>query len=314
MKGIKVSYYGATDVGRRRKNNEDTLIARKIWDSRHILLAAIDGMGGEDGGEIAADIAEKSMIKYLEENREGTMTDLIKEAMVYANNEIIEYKLREHRLERMGCVATAGILDVADATLSIAHVGDSRLYRYSGNQLEKLTHDHSLVGYQEEQGLLTEKQAMKHPMRSVIERCLGYQMHEPTDKNFVESAVFPLEVGEKFLFCSDGVCDMLTSAQISECLASAPTPEEASRNIINAANKAGGKDNITAVVAYVAQSEGEAESGNDESSEIGELRKEDREEELPFKPPRKGWMRRNWWVLLIFGLLIAFGIVIACFT
>lgn len=251
MSSFQISFFGATDIGRVQTNNEDTFIAQYIWDERHILLAAIDGMGGEDGGEIAAEIAKQSIIKYLTEFQNDTVLNLIKCAVADANNEIIRQKEVQPQYRRMGCVATAGIIDLDEETLSIAHVGDSRLYRYSNGELSKLTHDHSLVGYQEEQGILSEEQAMRHPRRSVIERCLGSDNHLADDKSFIEAGVFPLIKGEAFLFCSDGLCDVLTSAQISDCLKSESSPEEECRNLINRANEAGGKDNITVVLAHV---------------------------------------------------------------
>lgn len=251
MSTIRISFFGATDIGKVRTNNEDTFIAQQIWDDHHFLLVAIDGMGGEEGGEIAADIAKKSIIKYLTDFRNDTDLNLIKRAITDANNEIIRQKEVMPKYRRMGCVATAGIINVDSGTLSIAHVGDSRLYRYTNGELSKLTHDHSLVGYQEEQGVLTEEQAMKHPRRSVIERCLGYENHYAEDNSFIEAGVFPLVDGEKFIFCSDGLCDMLMSNQIAECMSSGVSPEDECYDLINKANEAGGKDNITVVIAHV---------------------------------------------------------------
>lgn len=253
MSDLQISYFGATDAGRIRSNNEDVFIAQTIWDERHFLLAAIDGMGGEEGGEIAAEIAKESIIKYLSEFQNDKVLNLIKRAVADANNEIIRQKEVHPQYRRMGCVATAGIIDLDAQTLSIAHVGDSRLYRYSNGELSKLTHDHSLVGYQEEQGILTEEQAMKHPRRSVIERCLGNDNHLADDKSFIEASVFPLINGETFIFCSDGLCDVLTSTQIAECIQPNRTPEDECKVLIDKANEAGGKDNITVVIAQVSE-------------------------------------------------------------
>lgn len=262
MACFQVSFSGATDIGRVRTNNEDTYIAQYIWDDRHILLAAIDGMGGEEGGEIAAEIAKDSIIKYISDFQNDTVLNLIKCAIADANNQILRYKEVQPQYRRMGCVATAGIIDLDEETLSIAHVGDSRLYRFSDGELSKLTHDHSLVGYQEEQGILTEEQAMKHPRRSVIERCLGSENHLADDKSFIEAGVFPLIKGEKFLFCSDGLSDVLTSAQISECLKPKSSPKDECLKLIERSNEAGGKDNITVVMAHVVESEELGETNN----------------------------------------------------
>lgn len=268
MNELKVLFHGQTDIGKKRENNEDTFIAEYIWDKRHILLVVIDGMGGEEGGEIAANIARNTIIKYLKEFQDDTVLNLIKRAVADANNEIIRQKEVQPQLNRMGCVATAGIIDLDEETLSIAHVGDTRLYRYSGGELTKLTHDHSLVGYQEEQGVLTEEQAMKHPRRSVIERCLGSDRHLADDKYFIEGSIFPLISGEIFLFCSDGLCDMLLSKEILDTLLKDETPETECSELIEKANQKGGKDNITVVIAQVVQCEGERKVSHTLKDEI----------------------------------------------
>ena len=248
---MQITFFGATDVGRKRANNEDTFIAQNIWDDEHVLLVAIDGMGGEDGGEIAAETARRAIVEYLSNVVDDSPLNLIKAAMAEANNAIVRDKEQQPRYQRMGCVATAGIFDLKGQTLSIAHVGDSRLYRFSHDTLTKLTHDHSLVGYQEEQGILTEEQAMNHPRRSVIERCLGAELHQPDDKHFIEAGIFPLTPGETYLFCSDGLCDVLTSAEISTCLGQGQSAKTECKRLIDAANEAGGKDNITVVIAHI---------------------------------------------------------------
>lgn len=298
MSTFQVSFFGATDIGRVRTNNEDTFIAQYIWDDRHILLAAIDGMGGEEGGEIAADIAKKSIIKYLSDFQNDTVLNLIKCALADANNEIIRYKEVQPQYRRMGCVATAGIIDLDEETLSIAHVGDSRLYRFSEGGLSKLTHDHSLVGYQEEQGILTEEQAMKHPRRSVIERCLGSENHLADDKSFIEAGVFPLISGEKFLFCSDGLCDVLTSAQISECLKYESSPEDECLKLIERTNEAGGKDNITVVMAHIIESEQVEEANN----------KDEDNNEVPSQTETIKNKHKRKWLYIMFVLLVVCNI------
>lgn len=300
MASFQVSFFGATDIGRVRTNNEDAFIAQYIWDDRHILLTAIDGMGGEEGGEIAAEIAKDTIIKYLNDFQNDTVLNLIKYAVADANNEILRYKEVHTQYRRMGCVATAGIIDLDEETLSIAHVGDSRLYRFSDGELSKLTHDHSLVGYQEEQGILTEEQAMKHPRRSVIERCLGSENHLADDKSFIEAGVFPLIKGEKFLFCSDGLCDVLTSVQISDCLKSESSPEDECLKLIERTNDAGGKDNITVVIAHIVESE-EVEETNNSYNSSDEHSNSEAAKDEPSQTIAKENKRK--WLYIIFFLL-----------
>lgn len=315
MPEFEVSFHGATDVGRKRDNNEDTFIARYIWDDNHILLVAIDGMGGEEGGEVAAEIAEKAIARYLDENREDSNSNLIRNAVARANDEIIAEKETNSRLRKMGCVATAGLMDLEEGTLSIAHVGDSRLYRLSGGVLEKLTHDHSMVGYQEEQGLISEEEAMHHPMRSVIDRCLGYDEHSPEDKHFIDTSIFPLVDGEAFLFCSDGLCDMLRSAEISEILGEDASTEQKCDDLIKAANEAGGKDNVTVVVAEVKSKEKptviyDPNNSSEEPSVITDNMGQT-EDSLPLNQKKK-WSTSAW-VLFILDIVLVVAICIIAY-
>lgn len=310
MSSFQVSFFGATDIGRVRTNNEDTFIAQYIWDERHILLAAIDGMGGEEGGEIAAEIAKDSIIQYLTDFQNDSVLNLIKRAVADANNAILRYKEVQPLYRRMGCVATAGIIDLDEETLSIAHVGDSRLYRFSDGELSKLTHDHSLVGYQEEQGILTEEQAMKHPRRSVIERCLGSDHHLADDKSFIEAGVFPLIKGEKFIFCSDGLSDVLTSAEISDCLRTEASTEEECHSLISKVNAAGGKDNVTVIIAHVFESDDSDQlKENDDRGKVESDLKSDNQDSQSHKATDCKRKRRWIYVIVALLVLLAFGIV-----
>ena len=298
-----IAFAALTDIGRVRENNEDTYIAKLIWDDSHVLIAAIDGMGGEEGGEIAASIARDAIVKYLEDFHDDTPLNLIKRALADANNEIVRYKEAQPKYRRMGCVATAGIFDLEANTLSIAHVGDSRLYSYSNGELKKLTHDHSLVGYQEEQGIITEEQAMRHPRRSVIERCLGDENHYSDDKSFIEAAVFPLISESTFLFCSDGLSDVLSSSEIAECLEQDIPVEEKCKLLIDKANEAGGKDNITVALAKVWQETEETQDTQitEKAESPGEGMENDKKE------PSHKWL---WIILIALTSVLVLGIIL----
>lgn len=246
-----VEIYGATDVGRRRKNNEDNFVCQFVWGNSHILLAAIDGIGGYEGGEIAAEICRDTLIDYVAGvSSDSRPLDVIKQAVVEANNAIVRAKESDPRLSMMGCVVTAALVDVDNRLLNMAHVGDSRLYSYHNGVLTKLSHDHSLVGFREEIGDLTEEEAMHHPQRNLIERSCGEAIHMFEDHNFIDAAIFPIPDGTtSFIFCSDGLSDMLTSAEISAVLASDTDPRSNVEQLISKANEAGGKDNVTVVIA-----------------------------------------------------------------
>lgn len=251
MGSLSVTYAAATDVGRRRANNEDAYIATQLDDARYIVLAAIDGMGGTEGGEVAAAITRDTIVEHLNAVSEGAPLQRVKNALTEANNRVVAHAESSQKLADMGCVATVGLIDLEQRTLSVAHVGDSRLYRLTGNELTKLTNDHSMVGYQEEQGLLTEAEAMNHPYRSIIERYVGQCNHNADDANFIQAAIFPLIDGETFLFCSDGLSDVITSADIKAGLTASDDLDEVCHELIDRANAGGGKDNITVVVAHV---------------------------------------------------------------
>lgn len=249
---ITAKIFGHTDPGRVRSNNEDTFICTYVWDDLHILCAAIDGVGGYEGGEVAAEIARQTITEYVENAQGNRFLEIIKQAVVEANNEIIRRKDDDPKLSMMGCVASAAIIDLDKRCINIAHVGDSRIYCYHDGELKKISHDHSLVGCLEEKGDLTEAEAMSHPQRNLIDRLLGDKLHSATDRNFIEASIAAIPDGDsQYLFCSDGLSDMLTSAQIADVLASGMTPESEVEQLIADANSAGGKDNVTVVIASI---------------------------------------------------------------
>lgn len=246
---MKMEIFGATDVGCVRQNNEDTFICQSVWDDKHFLLAAIDGMGGYEGGEVAAAIARDTIINYLQQYPRGERIETLKNAVCAANNAIHDQQKGE--LSQMGCVATVALVECDKLVVNMVHVGDTRMYQQNlaTGRFEKLSHDHSLVGYREEIGELSELEAMNHPQRSRIDRSLGDAHHEVADRNFLEAAQFQLLPNSMLLLCSDGLCDMITSDQMSSLLL-APncTVQQRVSNLIDAAKKAGGKDNVTVVL------------------------------------------------------------------
>lgn len=244
-------YSGATHQGMIRTNNEDTFICQQIWDDKHLLCAAIDGLGGYEGGEIAAELARATIIKHLEDFASDKIGETLKSALVAANNEIISQHEIRPRISQMGCVASVGIIDLSQGVINIAHVGDSRIYQFVDGELKKLTHDHSLVGYREETGELSEEDAMTHPKRNVIDKFLGEQPLNIDSEGYIEVSAWPITRDTQYLFCSDGLTDLVKSSKIKEVLSSRSPIEEKVQQLIAAANDAGGKDNITVVIADV---------------------------------------------------------------
>lgn len=243
----ELTYFGLSDMGRQRTNNEDAFITEQL-DEKSILAVVIDGVGGYEGGEVAAEIARTEIPNYLHEFRNGERLELLKQAVVSANNAIFNRRQTDNKRSSMSCVLTSAIIDANRKVIDMVHVGDTRLYQYQNKLFTKLSHDHSLIGYREEIGDLTEEQAMCHPQRNVISRDVGSVKHEVEDKDFIEATEFPLLPNSIFLLCSDGLTDLITSEQISSVLVQKASLENKARSLINAANEAGGKDNITVVL------------------------------------------------------------------
>lgn len=246
---MEAIYYGDTNIGKVRSNNEDNLIAQQIWDDLHLLLVVIDGIGGYDFGEAAAEIARHSIIKYLKDFPNGNCLELLKLAVANANNDIVQYKHFVPKYEHMGCVLTAVLIELDNRIINVVHIGDTRLYQYHSGILQKLTHDHSYVGSLEESGDLTEIEAMHHPHRNIIHRFLGDTCHMYDDQEFVDAAIFPLLSDSQLLLCSDGLYDMVTSTETCQILHQPIIPEKKVQMLIDKANTNGGKDNITIIVA-----------------------------------------------------------------
>lgn len=236
-----MTFFGNTDTGKIRTNNEDAFIAQNIWDKNHILAVVIDGVGGYEGGEIASGLAQKLIVEYLANYSNGERLELLKQAVIYANNTIFSERKNLQQYSSMSCVLTAVLIEIEDRRINMAHVGDTRLYQFANNQLVKLSHDHSLVGYREEIGELTEEEAMKHPQRNVIGRDIGSTYLENSNTDYVETATFPLLPHSTLLLCSDGLCDMVTSNQMIDILQQTISIEEKVNALITAANNAGVK-------------------------------------------------------------------------
>lgn len=254
MSNANLLFYGITDMGRKRTNNEDAFVAEQL-DETSTLAVVIDGVGGYEGGEIAAEIAQKEIPAYLKEFTKGDRLELLKQAVVSANNTIFEHSQADHNKSNMCCVLTSVIVDTTQKIIYMAHVGDTRLYQFNNRVLDKLSHDHSDVGYREEIGNLTEEQAMQHPRRNEINRVVGSERHEVSDYNFIEAEQFLLLPNSTYLLCSDGLTDLVTSEQIGNILQQETSIKDKSQNLITAANNAGGKDNITVILIEYNESE-----------------------------------------------------------
>ncbi|HWD66168.1 MAG TPA: Stp1/IreP family PP2C-type Ser/Thr phosphatase [Solirubrobacteraceae bacterium] len=225
-----------TDTGRQRRGNEDSALARAP------VFVVADGMGGAQAGEVASQLAVEAFEAGLPE--EGSPEERLATVVHTANRRIHELSLAEHEHRGMGTTLTAAYLD--EGHVAIAHVGDSRAYLFRDGQLTRLTQDHSLVEELRQRGKLTEEEAAEHPQRSIITRALG-----PEPDVQVDTFSQAVRRGDVVLLCSDGLTSMISEQQISEILDAAPTLRAAGDRLIDSANAAGGKDNITVVLFRV---------------------------------------------------------------
>jgi len=234
-----------TDTGRQRHANEDSYFARAP------LFAVADGMGGAQAGEVASRIAAGAFERGRL-SKEAPAEGQLEQIAQRANREIHKLAQEDSSRAGMGTTLTAAML--RDDEVALSHVGDSRAYVLRGGQLKRLTKDHSLVEELRRQGRLTEEQAEEHPQRSIITRALGPELSVNVD-----TMTFPARDGDVFLLCSDGLTTMVSDEEIREILTSARSLRSAVSRLIDAANRGGGRDNITAVAFRIADVEAKEE-------------------------------------------------------
>jgi PPM family protein phosphatase len=256
---------GASDPGRIRHNNEDAF----HMDAERGIFVVVDGIGGQVAGEKAAEIA-LSRIRARLERQTGTVEQRIREAIAMANNEILKAARANPEWQGMACVLTLAVLQ--DDSAVIGHVGDSRLYYIRGGAIRKVTHDHSPVGVREDAGEIGEAEAMSHPRRNEVFRDVGSEEHAPDDPEFIEIQRIAFEPDAALLLCSDGLSDMVPSAEIRRAVErNAGNPDGAVRDLIEAANRVGGKDNITVVVVQGEQFAAGAPAVPNSGSRLGSI-------------------------------------------
>lgn len=247
---LKFDTSGLTDQGRCRSHNEDSMVVAPDVG----LVVVCDGMGGHVGGEVASGIAARTVEEFIRgrENgnwpfgREDELTDggnLLRNATLLANQGISRRIEAEPWLTRMGTTLVSALV-VADGHLDIANVGDSRAYLLHGGEMRQVTSDHSWVHEQVRRGVLTAEEASKHPLKNVITRALGSV--DPLPVDLVEEQ---LVAGDRLLLCSDGLTSMVDDAAIAAMLADESLDSGAvCARMVDAANAAGGEDNITVAV------------------------------------------------------------------
>jgi serine/threonine protein phosphatase PrpC len=235
-----------SETGLVRPNNED----RVYRDDEHGIFLVVDGMGGQRAGEKAAELAvEHIRLRLLRQT--GGVEQRVREAIALANNAIYEAAQSRPDWAGMACVLTCAV--IRDGEVTIGHVGDSRLYRIRRGSIEKVTHDHSPIGEREDQGELSESEAMAHPRRNEVYRDVGSEPRTPDDEGFIEILKIPFEPDSALLLCSDGLSDAISSAEILETVQRfGGDHASAVRALVDSASRRG-QDNISAVLV-----EGEA--------------------------------------------------------
>ncbi len=244
-----------TDTGRQRNANEDSFFVRAP------IFVVADGMGGAQAGEVASKAAADAFDVDLPE---GPPERVLRETIATANRTIHELARADPSRAGMGTTLTAAIVDAAADEVAIGHVGDSRAYRLRGGKLEQLTRDHSLVEEMRRQGQLTDAQAEDHPQRSIITRALGPEPEVEPDVQTV-----PAAPGDVFLICSDGLTTMLGEAKIAKLLAGASSMSAAVRALVDEANRAGGRDNITALAFQLEDAAAPQRQSHEDATLIG---------------------------------------------
>ncbi len=222
-----------TDTGRQRSENEDSLFVRAP------IFVVADGMGGAQAGEVASKTAADAFDRDLPD---VPPERFLRETIELANRRIHEIARADPSKAGMGTTITAAIVDPQGEEVGIGHVGDSRAYRLRRGKLERLTRDHSLVEEMRRKGQITDAQAEDHPQRSIITRALG-----PEPEVEVDVQTVPAAPGDVFLLCSDGLTTMIDESRITAVLADSASMQEAVRSLVDEANGAGGRDNITAM-------------------------------------------------------------------
>jgi len=304
---MNVSVGAKTDVGRVRSGNEDSYLVDAP------LFVVADGMGGHTGGEVASSTA----IEMITETSRSTPPANIEALETYVKqaNEAIWNKAQEDSsLHGMGTTCT--LLHVEGSTVHIAHVGDSRAYLSRKGELSQITEDHTLVERMVREGRLAREDAPNHPQRSIITRALGVDSQVEVDTTSIE-----VLAGDRVLVCSDGLSSMLDDSKIQGLLESEGDAQQTAERLIEAANEAGGEDNITVVVLDFDR-EGQQDTiarpeevpypppVREETVPAASANDDDVEDEDGSEQPRGRWGRRIATLLIalaLLGGLIYFG-------
>ena len=311
---------GRTDVGRQRQSNEDSFLESSP------LFGVADGMGGARAGEVASRIAVETLTdgEVARADDGAAAEQRLAEIAQAANQRIYELAQSDESRSGMGTTLTAVLVE--DGTIVAGHVGDSRLYCLRDGRLERLTRDHSLVEELVRRGELDPEEAKDHPQRSIITRALG-----PEPDVEVETFTSPGRDGDVYLLCSDGLTTMVDEERVAEILREAASLEDAASALVEAANEAGGRDNITVVLfrlgkertAVAGGADPDTLSGQDTRADLrgedvraaaADAERETRTDSAPRSRRSKRSSRRRWLGRVAVALLVAAALAGAWFA
>ncbi len=261
---MRVDCGSISDVGRKRKSNEDNYCA----NDREGLYVVADGMGGHAAGEVASELATQTIEEFIKltssdaditwpfglDEKLSLSGNRLKTAIRFANGKLVEKVQEDAECEGMATTVAAVLLDKDQA--HIAHVGDSRVYLVRDNTIRQLTSDHSWVNEQVISGLIDSEQARTHPLRNVVTRALGGK-----EGLEIDLQVLDLEAGDMLLICSDGLTSMIEDGEILEVVqAGGLQVNQVVRELVDAANESGGEDNITTIALSFSDNQDEGAS------------------------------------------------------
>jgi PPM family protein phosphatase len=243
-----IEFFHAVDPGRARSNNEDSVTI----DEASALAVLADGMGGYNAGEVASGMAtsfiKTELGRWLQEAADNATDTDVRRAMDIcvdnANRAIFNAANSNPQYAGMGTTLVVAVF--RDTRLLLGHVGDSRAYRWRGGRLSQITRDHSLLQEQIDAGLITQEQAVFSANKNLVTRAVGVE-----DTVLLETHLHDVQPADVYLMCSDGLSDMLDDATIAQLLQMHDSLDSAAKALVEAANDAGGKDNISLVLVRV---------------------------------------------------------------
>lgn len=235
--------YCQTDVGLKRNSNQDFVYAsdQKVGRLPSLLIVA-DGMGGHAAGDLASRVCVETLVSSIEGSGQTETIPVLAEAVQKANRAVLKKAAEKPEYAGMGTTIVAAVID--GNTLYVANVGDSRLYLIDDDRIDQITLDHSLVAEMVRSGRISPEQMRNHPEKNIITRAVGGE--ENVEADFFDVG---LHKGDVVLLCSDGLTNMVEDEQIFRIIRREKTLRDAGQKLISAANSAGGRDNISVVLA-----------------------------------------------------------------